>query len=553
MNKLILVFIISIILISSDYAAVPNHICYQGKVDDASGQPIASGNYQMTFSLFRTAVGGTAVWSSGTQTVIVNEGLFSYELGVNVPFPNNLTSDSALWLEINVSGEIIFPRTQFSSVGFAFKAQTADTALYSFSNNGWIDDGTTISTTENVEVAGNLDVDSLKIGAANHEGLLHVEGTGNAVAVIGSTVDGWGVMGRAYGASGVGFYSMVDKAKGLVIDRNGGPSAFMCGTDTGLYVNTYGSGYAGIFDGNVKVTGTTNFMAPIITQGIDQTASWNTGYESGNAIYAGHNGSGNGKCIVFEREGGVSAFLGGIDTGLYVQESGIAGYFKGVVEVNGNFGAGVSHPDAQLQVKGGNWDPGSTEGDFKIGNSTYRFKTGIAMSGGGAGDVRMRSDGGTSRLILGSGLNDVLAVNDTRVGIGTLTPNYTLDVRGNIGNNTTLYHSDRRWKKNISQLNNSLDKILQLKGVSFDWRTKQFADMNFPTGTKIGLIAQDVEKVLPQVVHTDKNGYKSVEYANIVAVLIEAVKEQQVEIERLKELIENQNRTNGSPVKLSKK
>ncbi len=614
----ILIFTLFILLVN---AAVPNHISYQGKVDDASGQPMASGSYQMTFSLYRAAVGGTAVWSSGSQTVVVTDGLFSYELGAIVPFPSDLVSDSALWLEVGFGGEIISPRTQFSSVGFALKAQTADTALFSVSNNGWIDDGSTVSTSENVVINSNLYVDSIKIGTANHEGLLHVEGSGNAVAVIGSSADGWGVMGRAYGASGVGLYSIVDQAKGLVIDRNGGPNVFLGATDTGLYINTYGSGYAGIFDGKVKITGTTDFMAPITTQGVNQAASWNVAYGTGSAVHGLHDGSGPGKCFVAERNGGALAFIGGPDTGLYINSygsgyagifdgkvkitgttdfmapittqgvnqaaswnvaygtgsavhglhdgsgpgkcfvaernggalafiggpdtglyinsngSGIAGRFEGIVEVSGNLGAGVSLPDAQLQVKGGNWNPGTTEGDFKVGSSAYRFKIGVAMSGGGAGDVRMRADGGTSRLILGSALNDVLAVNDTRVGIGTLIPNYTLDVRGNIGNNTTLYHSDKRWKKNIHPLKSSLKKILQLQGVSFDWKTKQFADMNFPTGTKIGLIAQDVEKILPNLVHTDKDGYKSVEYANIVALLVEAIKEQQKEIIELKRLI----------------
>ncbi len=705
MRKSILTFLMSIILTFSINATVPSHISYQGKVDDTSGQPMSSGNYQMTFSLFRTAVGGTAVWSSGSQTVAVNEGLFSYELGAIVPFPNNLTSDSALWLEVSFYSEIITPRIQFSSVGFALKAQTADTALYAYTSSaytvvnnkiqpttpgtsmkvegslpfglypyipafiraedsgqgsallGWAnnsigvtgdsengygvlgrslgtgrcfvaqkgiqttafiggpDTGLYVNSLGNgiagrlvgdVEIAGNLDVDSIKIGAAIHEGLLHVEGTGNATAVIGSSVDGRGVIGRAYGASGVGLYSMVDQAKGLVIDRNGGPNIFMGYTDTGLYINTYGSGYAAILEGNVKVIGNTDFFGPITSEGI-----WSNGYGSGDGVHAGQDGSGTGKCFSAERAGGVTAFIGGVDTGLYVNQpngyagvfegpvylsntdqtslnsfvvgsgdgivstvfgygkcftafkygfktyiggdtalyvnpnaigtpdlSKLAGYFNGAVEVIGNLGAGISQPDAQLQVKGGNWNPGLTEGDFKIGNATHRFKIGLATSGGGAGDVRMRADGGTNRLILGSALNDVLTVKDTRVGIGTLSPNYTLDVRGNIGNNTTLYHSDKRWKKNIHSLENSLYKILQLQGVSFDWRIKEFAEMNFPSGTKVGLIAQDVEKILPNIVHTDKNGYKSVEYANIVVVLIEAVKEQQKEIDELRKLID---------------
>ncbi len=109
-----------------------------------------------------------------------------------------------------------------------------------------------------------------------------------------------------------------------------------------------------------------------------------------------------------------------------------------------------------------------------------------------------------------------------------------MDVRGTIGNNTTTYHSDIRWKKSVETIPEALDKVLRLRGVNFQWRQKEYKDMDFASGQHIGLIAQEVEKVVPEVVSTSKNGYKSVEYANLVALLIEAVKGQQEEIEQLK-------------------
>ncbi|MBI5193118.1 MAG: hypothetical protein HZA08_06715 [Nitrospirae bacterium] len=94
-------------------------------------------------------------------------------------------------------------------------------------------------------------------------------------------------------------------------------------------------------------------------------------------------------------------------------------------------GLGVT-PDTFLHIAGGFWDLTNTEGDLKIGDSLYRLKIGIATAGGGAGDVRIRSHGGTNRLILGGGINDVLTVSDSRVGVGTITPRDTLDVNGRI-------------------------------------------------------------------------------------------------------------------------
>lgn len=96
-----------------------------------------------------------------------------------------------------------------------------------------------------------------------------------------------------------------------------------------------------------------------------------------------------------------------------------------------------------------------------------------------------------------------------------------------------FYSSDRNLKNNITALDSkdSLSKVLNLQATSFSWKESGRSD--------IGLIAQDVEKIYPELVHTDKTtGLKSVEYANLVAPLIEAVKAQQKEIDALKAEVE---------------
>ncbi|MFH0846183.1 MAG: tail fiber domain-containing protein [Patescibacteria group bacterium] len=111
---------------------------------------------------------------------------------------------------------------------------------------------------------------------------------------------------------------------------------------------------------------------------------------------------------------------------------------------------------------------------------------------------------------------------------------YYLDLTGNnylynVYAYNFYYSSDRSLKKNINKLSNSLEKIKQLEGVSFDW--KEVAE-GMKKGN-IGLIAQDVEKVFPELVTTnDESGLKSVEYANLVAPIIEAIKEQQQQIDQ---------------------
>jgi hypothetical protein len=70
--------------------------------------------------------------------------------------------------------------------------------------------------------------------------------------------------------------------------------------------------------------------------------------------------------------------------------------------------------------------------------------------------------------------------------------------------------------------------------VYYNWDRAKWPKKNFTEGKQVGLIAQEVEKVVPEVVNTDKEGYKSLSYDKLTAVLIEAVKEQQKEIETLK-------------------
>lgn len=86
--------------------------------------------------------------------------------------------------------------------------------------------------------------------------------------------------------------------------------------------------------------------------------------------------------------------------------------------------------------------------------------------------------------------------------------------------------SDIRLKINISNINNPLEKVCKLSGVKFDWK-----DTNAPS---IGLIAQEVEQIIPEVVHENTQGYKTINYGLLVAVLIEAIKQQQVIINNLK-------------------
>ncbi|WP_235046315.1 tail fiber domain-containing protein [Bdellovibrio bacteriovorus] len=111
------------------------------------------------------------------------------------------------------------------------------------------------------------------------------------------------------------------------------------------------------------------------------------------------------------------------------------------------------------------------------------------------------------------------------VGIGVLNPAYMLHVNGTAGGTSWANTSDRRFKRNIATIDSSLEKVLQLRGVTYDWRTDEFPQKNFEKGPQVGLIAQEVQTVFPDVVTKDNDGFLAVQYANLVAPLIEAVKE----------------------------
>jgi len=120
------------------------------------------------------------------------------------------------------------------------------------------------------------------------------------------------------------------------------------------------------------------------------------------------------------------------------------------------------------------------------------------------------------------------------VGIGTTAPTQKLDVNGNVRATAFLYSSDLSLKKDIQKIPNSLEKILKLEGISFKWKENN--------KQSLGFIAQNVEQVFPELVSIDQNtGLKSIQYGNLIAVLVEAIKEQQLQIEELKTEIKELN------------
>jgi hypothetical protein len=132
------------------------------------------------------------------------------------------------------------------------------------------------------------------------------------------------------------------------------------------------------------------------------------------------------------------------------------------------------------------------------------------------------------------------ATASTTTGTGAVIITGGVGIGGalNVGGDITAYAtSDKNFKENIVPIPNAINKIKQISGNTYDWKS-ELKDIHGFEGNDVGVIAQEIEEVLPQLVQTRDNGYKAVKYDKLVALLIEGIKEQQTQIEELRNKIE---------------
>lgn len=234
----------------------------------------------------------------------------------------------------------------------------------------------------------------------------------------------------------------------------------------------------------------------------------------------------------------------------YVKSAGGA---KVVINNAGNLGIGTTTPEKKLTVAGDTYiksgslnvnnDADLGEGLILIGHSSSGGGDSIVQNNNASGNLRLWTGQKNTDIVFWTNYDDghnvrMVVKNSGSVGIGTTNPTHRLHVNGAVGATEFVTLSDSRFKENVTTLNNSLEKVALLRGVEFEWKKDDLPDEIANKGKEIGLIAQEVEKVLPQLVSTDNKGYKSVQYSNVVAVLIEAVKELKKENEDLKSRVE---------------
>jgi hypothetical protein len=238
----------------------------------------------------------------------------------------------------------------------------------------------------------------------------------------------------------------------------------------------------------------------------------NNGNEAG-IIYGTENGSGENVLSIW----GVND-AGGGTSGTNFHE-------------NGYVGIGTNDPERKLHIVGVNprvlieATSSNPEVDFKS-NGDASGEVWAVYKDSATDDLRFYQNG--DRLTIEGGTGNV--------GIGTESPgSCKLYVNGGAGG-TGAWNScsDQRFKRNVRAIGDALGKVLDLRGVTFDWKADEYPDKNFERGAHYGCIAQEVQEILPEVVREGPDGDKAVAYSEIVPVLIESIKDQQAQIEELR-------------------
>lgn len=229
----------------------------------------------------------------------------------------------------------------------------------------------------------------------------------------------------------------------------------------------------------------------------------------------------------------------------FVIGNGIIGYPSNAFTVlkNGKTAIGFDDPESMLHVKNGSsgitayfpnsnlnvesnannyislLNPNTIESGILFGNPISNADGGVIYNNTAASrGLQFRTNGNITRMTLSGAGNLTVA--------GSVTASCGL-----------LICSDARYKKNITNLYNSLNNLLRINGVHYDLRQSDFPEKNFSDKNQIGFIAQDLEKIFPEMVFTDEKGFKSVDYARLTPVLVEALKELSIKIEILEEKV----------------
>ncbi len=474
-----------------------------GTLTDAAGPPLA-GAQSVTFALYDERDGGTLLWSEAQMVTADASGRYVAYLGAASAVPPEIfRSETARWLQVSVAGRDL-PRVMLVAVPYALKAADAETVGGKPASAFVLADRPAGGA---ITAAGTID----PLVTAGTPGRLAVFTTATDVgdSVVFQTGSHIGV---ATAAPAAPFHVAASQAPGAMVD---------------VYSNALGA----LPLVSRAARGTP--FAPLPVQDNDILG--------GLAVrgYAPSGFTGGKGQIMFRAVGNWTDTSNGTQLQFMTTPAGSTTFAERMRITHwGSVGIGTTSPLGRLQVIGdGNaavWASGGT-GYGVVGESS----SGTA--------VYASSDTGTALWASSSGANIALFFGPGNVGIGTVAADKLQvagDIRiGNIGTGQGLgcvkdedgsviagtCSSDRRLKRDVTPFGRSLDAVVRLQPVSFGWRAEEFPDRHFGHARAFGLIAQDVEAVLPELVATDAEGYKAVKYQQLPFYLLQAIKDLRAE------------------------
>ncbi len=487
----------------------------------------------------KLSVSGGVGIGSGYATTAVSDGNLIVSGNVGVGTTNATNRGLNVVAPSDVGIEVSVPRTTGTNYAILASATGAGAGLNQGLNVGasGATSNYSIRIASPVASAGNYAIYSDATAQAYFEGSV-----GIGVASPGQKLDVNGISRfRDYLNFGA------TDAEGILTwtsDIGGGQASLIVGGNSGrgLFLRANGSNSTGAYintSGNLGV-GTTSpiwkFVAQNDASGGGAVASFiNATVSNGNQtqIYLGKNASANSLATIAYVPNATAA-LSTLRLGLYGSSDSFA------INGSGYVGIGTTTPASLLTVVTASNDQGITlQGadtgitpvfKFNTSTSTTRARIGIAgnndalATGAGQFDLILRTEGTQSIMLAPTAAVAMTIESGGQVGVGDTTPDYGLDVVGDINSDDCFREagaqiagtcaSDLRLKHNINSLNGSLEKIMQLRPVEYEWNEDVAAlggTLRYVPGRQVGLIAQEMQLVFPNLVK-EKNGYLSVSY-----------------------------------------
>ena len=393
-------------------------------------------------------------------------------------------------------------------------------------------------------------------------------------AAFGNETVASGTGSTAFGSltTASGFYStaigLSTKSSGQTSFSSGENTVASGNLSTAFGRNTKSKSFASVAIGSYNDSTSTSSIAWIASDPLFIIGNGTSNNSRSNALTVLKNGNIGiktttpGYPLSFPNEMGDKIALFGQSSnhyGLGIQASLFQIYCSGAAD-NIAFGYGESAAFTErMRIKGdGNVGIGTTTPDYKLDvNGRVRIESGGTLATSPGIWLNEVDNSGLASFI---GLADAnhlgifnepngswdffMNITNGNVGVGAF-PAQKLHVAGNglftgtvTANCGVLACSDIRYKKNINPLSNSLSNVLSLNGIYYNWDNEKFADKAFNDKRQIGFSAQELETLYPEMVHTDDDGYKAVDYSRLTPVLVEAMKEQQQMIKDQQETID---------------